>query len=117
MSPRAKSVSSKSIPEKTTSPKFVRTITTTAATSSWRLREDPPVLTHVDEATREKIIDGLNEYAESLSLERRYMLSRVAGAGVGAGVKGARIAFLREVGDLVRTREVFVEMVRQARQG
>ena len=42
----------------------------------WRLREDPPVLAHVDEATREKIIDGLNEYAESLSLERRYMLSR-----------------------------------------
>ena len=42
----------------------------------WRLREDPPVLTHVDEATPEEIIDGLNQYAESLPLERRYMLSR-----------------------------------------
>jgi hypothetical protein len=32
------------------------------------------------------------------------------------GVKGARIAFLREVRDPAQTREVFVEMVRQARQ-
>jgi uncharacterized protein (DUF2252 family) len=61
----------------------------------WRLREDPPVLVHVDEATREKIIDGLNEYAESLSLERRYMLSRyhvvdVAHRVVGVGSVGTR---------------------------
>jgi len=61
----------------------------------WRLREDPPVLTHVDQATREKIIDGLNEYAESLSLERRYMLSRyhvvdVAHRVVGVGSVGTR---------------------------
>ena len=33
------------------------------------------------------------------------------------GVHGARIAFLREVRDPAQTREVFVEMVRQARQG
>jgi putative heme iron utilization protein len=33
------------------------------------------------------------------------------------GVKGARIAFLREVRNSAQTREVFVEMVRQARQG
>ena len=33
------------------------------------------------------------------------------------GIRGARIAFLREVSDLVQTREVFVEMVQQARQG
>ncbi len=61
----------------------------------WRLREDPPVLAHVDEATSEKIIDGLNEYAESLSLERRYMLSRyhvvdVAHRIVGVGSVGTR---------------------------
>jgi uncharacterized protein (DUF2252 family) len=61
----------------------------------WRLREDPPVLTHVDQATREKIIDGLNEYAESLPLERRYMLSRyhvadVAHRIVGVGSVGTR---------------------------
>jgi len=33
------------------------------------------------------------------------------------GVKGTRVAFLREVSDPLQTREVFVEMVKQARQG
>jgi putative heme iron utilization protein len=33
------------------------------------------------------------------------------------GMKGTRIAFLREVSDTSQTREVFVEMVNQARQG
>jgi putative heme iron utilization protein len=33
------------------------------------------------------------------------------------GMKGTRIAFLREVSDTSQTREVFVEMVKQARQG
>ena len=33
------------------------------------------------------------------------------------GVKGARIAFLREASDPLQTRAVFVEMVKQARQG
>ena len=32
------------------------------------------------------------------------------------GMKGTRIAFPREVGDPSQTREVFVEMVKQARQ-
>jgi hypothetical protein len=33
------------------------------------------------------------------------------------GMKGTRIAFLREVNDPSQTREVFVEMVKDARQG
>ena len=33
------------------------------------------------------------------------------------GVKGTRIAFVREVRDPAETREVFVAMVKQARQG
>jgi hypothetical protein len=33
------------------------------------------------------------------------------------GMRGARIAFLREVGDSAETRKVLVEMVQQARQG
>ena len=33
------------------------------------------------------------------------------------GMKGTRIAFLREVSDPAETREVFIEMVNQARQG
>ena len=31
-------------------------------------------------------------------------------------MRGARIAFLREVSDPAQAREVFIEMVRQARQ-
>jgi uncharacterized protein (DUF2252 family) len=61
----------------------------------WRLRDDPPVLTHLDQETRDGIIDGLNDYAESLPLERRYMLSRyhvvdVAHRIVGVGSVGTR---------------------------
>ena len=33
------------------------------------------------------------------------------------GMKGTRIAFLREVSDTLQTREVFVEMAQKARQG
>jgi hypothetical protein len=33
------------------------------------------------------------------------------------GVKGTRVAFLREVSDPSETREVLVEMVQEARQG
>lgn len=33
------------------------------------------------------------------------------------GMKGARVGFLREVTNSAQTREVFVEMVQQAREG
>jgi uncharacterized protein (DUF2252 family) len=46
------------------------------ADGAWRLRADPPALTRIDHAARERIIEGLNAYAHSLSLERRYLLSR-----------------------------------------
>jgi uncharacterized protein (DUF2252 family) len=60
----------------------------------WRFKEDPPVLTSAH-ASKEKIIDALNRYAESLSPERRFMLSRyhvVAAAHrvVGVGSVGTR---------------------------
>lgn len=62
---------------------------------AWRLREDPPVLTRIDGATREKVIDALNEYSETLTPERRYMLSRyhivdVVHRVVGVGSVGTR---------------------------
>ena len=61
----------------------------------WRLREDPPILTAVDEATREGVISGLERYAETLPRERRFMLSRyhvvdVAHRVVGVGSVGTR---------------------------
>jgi len=60
----------------------------------WKFKEDPPVLTSAH-ASKEKIIEALNQYAESLSPERRFMLSRyhvVAAAHrvVGVGSVGTR---------------------------
>ena len=62
---------------------------------SWRFREDPPILTAIDKATREKVIQGLNRYALSITPERRYMLGRyhvvdVAHRVVGVGSVGTR---------------------------
>ncbi|NEU12755.1 DUF2252 domain-containing protein [Methylobacterium sp. BTF04] len=61
----------------------------------WRFREDPPILTGVDEATREAVITGLEHYAETLPRERRFMLNRyhvvdVAHRVVGVGSVGTR---------------------------
>jgi uncharacterized protein (DUF2252 family) len=60
----------------------------------WRFKEDPPVLTSVH-ASKAKIVAALNRYAQSLSPERRFMLSRyhvVAAAHrvVGVGSVGTR---------------------------
>jgi uncharacterized protein (DUF2252 family) len=62
---------------------------------SWRFREDPPILTSVSDAVREKVITALEHYAESLPRERRFMLSRyhvvdVAHRVVGVGSVGTR---------------------------
>ena len=61
----------------------------------WRLRDDPPILTRVDEKTREKVIQGLEEYAPALPPERYFMLNRyhvvdVAHRVVGVGSVGTR---------------------------
>ena len=61
----------------------------------WRLREDAPILTGVDQDTRERVISGLERYAETLPRERRFMLSRyhvvdVAHRVVGVGSVGTR---------------------------
>lgn len=62
---------------------------------SWSFREDPPILTKVADAVRDKVVEGLNRYVLSLSPERRFMLSRyhvadVAHRVVGAGSVGTR---------------------------
>ncbi len=62
---------------------------------SWRLQSDAPILTPVDDATREDIVTGLERYAETLPRERRFMLDRyhvvdVAHRVVGVGSVGTR---------------------------
>ena len=66
-----------------------------SSSGGWNLREDPPILTRVDDKTREKIIAGLEEYAEALSPERKFMLNRYHVADichrvVGVGSVGTR---------------------------
>jgi len=62
---------------------------------SWRLKTDAPILTPVDDATREGVVTGLERYAETLPRERRFMLDRyhvvdVAHRVVGVGSVGTR---------------------------
>ncbi len=61
----------------------------------WRFREEAPLLTPVDAKTREKVIDALNAYMNSVAPERRFMLRRyhavdVAHRVVGVGSVGTR---------------------------
>jgi uncharacterized protein (DUF2252 family) len=62
---------------------------------AWQLREDPPILTRVDDATRKAVTAGIVEYLDSLSREMRYLVSRyhvvdVVLRVVGVGSVGTR---------------------------
>lgn len=61
----------------------------------WQFKEDPPILTAVDDAVRDAVISGLERYADTLPRERRFMLSRyhvvdVVHRVVGVGSVGTR---------------------------
>lgn len=45
-------------------------------TGSWHLKEDPPILTPVDKETRDGVVEGLKANAQTLTPERRFLLSR-----------------------------------------
>jgi uncharacterized protein (DUF2252 family) len=65
------------------------------ADGGWRFVEDPPILTTLDAATKQKVIASLTEYAESLPAEYRIMLHRYSVADVchrvvGVGSVGMR---------------------------
>ena len=77
---------------------LLRKVTDHGANGAWTFRDDPPVLTQVDKATKQKVINSLDDYALTLSRERRIMLNRyhvidVAHRVVGVGSVGTR-AFL-----------------------
>jgi len=66
-----------------------------SADGTWAFRDDPPILTAIDSPTRKKVMEGLNRYAQSLTPERRFMLSRyhvadIAHRIVGVGSVGTR---------------------------
>ena len=61
----------------------------------WRFVEQPPILTSIDEATKQKVIASLVEYAETLPPEFRFMLQRYAVADVCHRVVGVGSVGLR----------------------
>jgi Uncharacterized protein conserved in bacteria (DUF2252)/Glycerophosphoryl diester phosphodiesterase family len=61
----------------------------------WRFRNDPPVLTPVDDGTRRKVVASLAEYGQQLpaaylAMLRRYHVADVAHRVVGVGSVGTR---------------------------
>jgi len=61
----------------------------------WRFKENAPLLTPIEDDMRDKVIDALNAYADTVALERRFMLRRyhvldVAHRVVGVGSVGTR---------------------------
>lgn len=65
------------------------------ADGGWRFVEDPPILTSLDETTKQKVIVSLTEYGETLPPEYRFLLRRYSVADVchrvvGVGSVGTR---------------------------
>jgi uncharacterized protein (DUF2252 family) len=74
------------------------------ADGGWRFVEDPPILTSLDEASRQKVIASLVEYGETLVPEYRFMLHRYSVAdvchrAVGVGSIGLRAYLVLLFGD------------------
>ena len=65
------------------------------ADGGWRFVEDPPILTSIDEATRQKVIASLVDYGETLPPEYRIMLHRYSVADVCHRVVGVGSVGLR----------------------
>ncbi len=80
---------------RTTSQTLLTKVARRQADGGWRFIEEPPVLTHIDDETREKVIASLVDYAETVPDDIRYMLKRysvadVAHRVVGVGSVGVR---------------------------
>lgn len=70
----------------------------------WQFTDDPPILTRVDGATAEKVIDALVPYAETLTPERGFMFRRyraidVAHRVVGVGSVGLQTYLVMLLGN------------------
>jgi uncharacterized protein (DUF2252 family) len=80
---------------RTTSQTLLAKVARRQADGGWRFIEEPPVLTRIDDETKEKVIASLVDYAETVPDDIRYMLKRysvadVAHRVVGVGSVGVR---------------------------
>ncbi len=80
---------------RTTGQTLLNKVARRQADGGWRFIEEPPVLTHVDEETKEKVIASLVDYAETITDENRYMLRRYSVADVAHRVVGVGSVGLR----------------------
>lgn len=81
--------------QRNTSEKVAGKITTRTEDGKWEFISDPPVLSHVDDATEAAVVEASSEYVESLRGPRRTLMSRfrpcdVAMRVVGTGSVGLR---------------------------
>ncbi len=81
--------------QRTTSQTLLAKVARPQADGGWRFIEEPPVLTRIDDETKEKVIASLVDYAETVPDDIRYMLKRysvadVAHRVVGVGSVGVR---------------------------
>lgn len=80
---------------RTTSETLLAKVARRQSDGGWRFIEAPPVLTRIDDDTKEKVVASLVEYAETVPDDIRYMLKRysvadVAHRVVGVGSVGVR---------------------------
>ena len=67
---------------KNTGRRVVRSSPSVPSTPGWRFTQDPPLLTRIDDATAQAVLDGVKEYADNcLTDELRQLLSRYSVAG------------------------------------
>ncbi len=81
--------------QRTSSATLLEKVARRQADGGWRFVEDPPILTSLDEVTKQEIVASLTEYAETLPPEYRIMLHRYSVADVchrvvGVGSVGTR---------------------------
>lgn len=87
---------------KNTSRKVVDKFAQNLETDEWRFVEEPPVLVQVDGEDERVVVAGLEDYAASLTPERRFLLSRFAVADVAFRVVGLGSVGLRSYVGLLR---------------
>jgi uncharacterized protein (DUF2252 family) len=73
---------------KTTSWTLLEKVARRQADGGWRFIEQPPVLTDVDDVTRDKITASLVEYAETVPNDVRFLLKRYSVADVSHRIVG-----------------------------
>ncbi len=81
--------------KQTTSQTLLGKVARRQADGGWRFNEQPPVLTRIDSATRDKVVAALVDYAETVPQHIRFLLKRysvadVAHRVVGVGSVGVR---------------------------